>query len=67
MARPATGQTPVVTFRPPPQLKDEFDEEAKASGRSRSDALVEAMHDWLRKQRRARGAGPMRPDEEPTP
>ncbi|MFE7072700.1 ribbon-helix-helix domain-containing protein [Streptomyces sp. NPDC057620] len=54
MARPATGQTPVVTFRPPPQLKDEFDEEAKAAGRSRSDALIEAMHDWLRKQRRAR-------------
>lgn len=56
MARPATGRTPVVTFRPPEQLRQEFDEEAKASGRSRSDALIEAMHDWLRKRRRERAA-----------
>ena len=54
MARPATGQTPVVTFRPPQQLRDEFDQEAKASGRTRSDALIEAMHDWLRKRQRER-------------
>lgn len=54
MARPATGQTPVVTFRPPQQLRDEFDEEAKAAGRTRSDALIEAMHDWLKKRRRER-------------
>jgi hypothetical protein len=54
MARPATGQTPVVTFRPPQQLRDDFDQEAKASGRTRSDALIEAMHDWLKKRQRER-------------
>lgn len=68
MARPATGQTPVVTFRPPQQLRDEFDEEAKTAGRTRSDALIEAMHDWLRKRRREHPA-PERPvsSEENTP
>jgi metal-responsive CopG/Arc/MetJ family transcriptional regulator len=63
MARPATGQTPVVTFRPPQQLRDEFDQEAKASGRTRSDALIEAMHDWLRKRQRER---PVSSSEETT-
>jgi hypothetical protein len=63
MARPATGQTPVVTFRPPQQLRDEFDQEAKASGRTRSDALIEAMHDWLRKRQRERPVS----SEETTP
>lgn len=53
MARPATGQTPVITFRPPPQVRDDFDQRAKAAGRSRSDALIEAMHDWIKKQDRA--------------
>jgi hypothetical protein len=57
MARPATGQTPVVTFRPPQQLRDDFDQEAKASGRTRSDALIEAMHDWLKKRQRERPVG----------
>lgn len=52
MARPATGQTPPISFRPPKQLREEFDEEVKASGRNRSDVLIEAMHDWLRKRRR---------------
>jgi hypothetical protein len=56
MARPATGQTPVVTFRPPTPLRDEFDTEAKEAGRSRSDALIEAMHDWIKKRRRERAA-----------
>lgn len=69
MARPATGQTPVVTFRPPSPLRDEFDAEAKQAGRSRSDALIEAMHDWIKKRRReqaaaARAPAPARPDEE---
>jgi hypothetical protein len=63
MARPATGQTPVVTFRPPQQLRDEFDQEAKASGRTRSDALIEAMHDWLRTRQRERPVS----SEETTP
>jgi Arc/MetJ-type ribon-helix-helix transcriptional regulator len=54
MARPATGQTPPISFRPPPKLREEFDEEVKASGRNRSDVLIEAMHDWLRKRQRER-------------
>jgi hypothetical protein len=52
MARPVTGQTPVITFRPPPQVREDFDQRAKAAKRSRSDALIEAMHDWIRKQDR---------------
>lgn len=54
MARPATGQTPPISFRPPEKLREEFDEEVKATGRNRSDVLIEAMHDWLRKRRRER-------------
>ncbi|MGV9278031.1 hypothetical protein [Streptomyces griseosporeus] len=50
--RPATGQTPVVTFRPPIALRQELDELAKAEGRDRSDVLIEAVHDWIRKKRR---------------
>lgn len=57
MARPATGQTPPISFRPPQKLREEFDEEVKASGRNRSDVLIEAMHDWLRKRHRERPAG----------
>ncbi|MFF4479482.1 hypothetical protein ACFY1A_21020 [Streptomyces sp. NPDC001520] len=56
MARPATGQTPVVTFRPPPPLRKDFDAEAETAGRSRSDALIEAMHDWIKKKQRERAA-----------
>lgn len=54
MARPATGQTPPISFRPPQKLREEFDEEVQASGRNRSDVLIEAMHDWLKKRRRER-------------
>lgn len=50
--RPATGQTPVKSFRPPTALWDEFVELATAEGRKHSDALIEAMHDWVRKHRR---------------
>lgn len=56
MGRPATGQTPPVSFRPPKSLKDEFDALVKAAGRDRSDALIEAMHDWIKKKQRERGA-----------
>lgn len=64
MARPATGQTPVTTFRPPSKLRDDFDAEAKAAGRTRSDALIEAMHDWIKKKRRERAADADLPDAE---
>src|SRR4051812_16466327 len=56
MARPATGQTFVVTFRPPQPIRDDFDARAALAKRDRSDALIEAMHDWIRKQDRANGA-----------
>lgn len=50
--RPATGKTPVVSFRPPVALRQELDELAKTAGRDRSDVLIEAMHDWIQKKRR---------------
>lgn len=56
MGRPATGQTKVMGFRPPKPLRDEFEALAKAEERSPSDALIEAMHDWVKKKRRERGA-----------
>lgn len=48
--RPATGQTPVMSFRPPTALRQEFEQLAKAEGRKYSDALTEAMHDWVKKR-----------------
>jgi hypothetical protein len=54
MARPATGQTKVMGFRPPKPLRDEFEAIAKSEERSPSDALIEAMHDWVKKKRRER-------------
>ncbi len=39
-------------FRPPRQLREDFEALAKSEGRSPSDALIEAMHDWIRKKRR---------------
>lgn len=56
MARPKTGQTPVVTFRPPGPIRDDFDARAQLTKRDRSDSLIEAMHDWIKKQDRANGA-----------
>lgn len=54
--RPATGKTPVVSFRPPKPLRAELDALARAEGRDRSDVLIEAVHDWVRKKKRERGA-----------
>ena len=51
MARQATGETKVMGFRPPKPLRDEFEEIAKAENRTPSDALIEAMHDWVKKRR----------------
>ena len=53
--RPATGQTPPISFRPPVALRKELDQLAKTLGRDRSDVLIEAVHDWVRKKRRERG------------
>ncbi|WP_105973674.1 ribbon-helix-helix domain-containing protein [Streptomyces geranii] len=49
--RPATGQTPPVSFRPPPQLLKEFDATIE-EGRSRSDVLIELMHERINKKQR---------------
>ena len=54
--RPATGQTPAISFRPPIALRQELDELARADGRDRSDVLIEAVHDWVRKRKRELGA-----------
>lgn len=56
MGRPATGKTKVMGFRPPKPLRDEFEQLAEAEERTPSDALVEAMHDWVKKKRRERGS-----------
>lgn len=56
--RPATGQTKVMGFRPPKPLRDEFEALAAADGRTPSDALIEAMHDWVKKKQRERTGDP---------
>lgn len=56
MGRPATGKTKVMGFRPPKPLRDRFEQLAEAEERTPSDALVEAMHDWVKKKERERGA-----------
>ncbi|WP_329368670.1 hypothetical protein OG896_24395 [Streptomyces sp. NBC_00669] len=53
MARPKTGQTPPISFRPPAPVRDDFDARTQVAKRDRSDALIEAMHDWIKKQDRA--------------
>jgi hypothetical protein len=55
MARPKTGQTPPISFRPPKQLLKDFDATIE-EGRSRSDVLIELMHDRIAKKRRERAA-----------
>ena len=56
VGRPRTGQTKVMGFRPPKPLRDRFEQLAEAEERTPSDALVEAMHDWVKKKERERGA-----------
>lgn len=56
VGRPRTGQTKVMGFRPPKPLRDRFESLAKSEERSPSDALVEAMHDWVKKKEREQGA-----------
>lgn len=63
MARPKTGQTPPISFRPPPQLLVEFDATIE-EGRTRSDVLIELMHDRINRKRREQTASaPARPDK----
>lgn len=50
--RPATGQKRVVTFRPPDPMREQFEAQATALGREKTDCLTEALHDWLAKQER---------------
>lgn len=54
--RPATGQTPVITVRIPPDLHAELKRIAKEEGRSVSSLLIEAMHDHVNRKRRERPA-----------
>jgi hypothetical protein len=51
MARPKTGQTPPISFRPPQQLLKEFDATIE-EGRSRSDVLIELMHERVNRKHR---------------
>ena len=52
--RPATGQTPVITVRIPPDLLVKLKSIAQEEGRSVSSLLVEAMHDYVNRKRRER-------------
>lgn len=61
MGRPATGQTKIMGFRPPKPLRDRFERLAEAEARTPSDALVEAMHDWVKKKEREHGTQPPSP------
>ncbi|MFD7016160.1 ribbon-helix-helix domain-containing protein [Streptomyces sp. NPDC059928] len=61
MGRPATGQTPPISFRPPQQLLKEFDETIEA-GRSRSDVLIELMHERINRTRHKKAAEPVQPE-----
>jgi hypothetical protein len=54
--RPPTGETKVMGFRPPAALRAEFEQLAASEGRKPSDALIEAMHDWVDKKHRQRPA-----------
>jgi hypothetical protein len=65
--RPATGQTPVVGFRPPVPLREEAEALARAEGRKLSDALIEALHDWVAKKRRQSPDRPGTGGEQPAP
>jgi len=47
MGRTPTGETKVITFRPPKPLLERFDH--VRGERDRTDALIEAMHLWLEK------------------
>ncbi|MEV5957283.1 GIY-YIG nuclease family protein [Streptomyces sp. NPDC051987] len=53
--RPATGQTKAVTFRADPKLRAAFDATIE-EGRSRSDVLIELMHERVNRKRRERPA-----------
>ena len=53
MGRPATGRTPVKSFRPPQALWARLQQLAANQGRKTSDALIEAVHDWVTKHERA--------------
>jgi hypothetical protein len=50
MARPATGQTPVKSFRPPAGLWADVQAIAADEGRAASDLVIEALHDLVRKR-----------------
>lgn len=64
MARPATGQTPVKTFRPPGPLWKEIETIAAAEGRANSELVIEALHDLVKKKHRERPATPAPPAPE---
>lgn len=59
--RPATGQTPPISFRPPKQLLKEFDETIEP-GRSRSDVLIELMHERVARKHRKQSAEREQPE-----
>jgi hypothetical protein len=47
MARPATGQTPPMSFRPPEPLANAARKKAKAEGRTMTDVLISLLHHYV--------------------
>jgi DNA-binding transcriptional regulator YhcF (GntR family) len=44
-------ESPMLSFRLPAEVREQFDAITQAEGRDRGDALVEAVNDWIRKRR----------------
>lgn len=61
MGRPATGRTPPISFRPPRQLLKDFDETIEP-GRTRSDVLIELMHERINRTQRKKPAEQEQPE-----
>jgi hypothetical protein len=45
--RPATGKSPMLTFRSPPELMGAMDAAATADGLSRAEVIRRAVREWL--------------------
>lgn len=57
MGRPATGQTPVKSFRPPVPLWEAAAAKAKQEDRSMSDVLIGLLHQYVNEHKPKPPAG----------
>jgi hypothetical protein len=54
VGRPPTGITPLISFRPPPELVREIDKWGEAHGVSRSEAMRQLIEQALKAKGKAR-------------